>query len=60
MIEFIKSKTPIQICDIGASPKDKTEFIEELFMNTNSTIVGFEPNNDEFEKLEKFEILEFF
>ena len=53
MIEFIKSKTPIQICDIGASPKDKTEFIEELFMNTNSTIGGFEPNNDEFEKLEK-------
>ena len=32
MIEFIKSKTPIQICDIGASSKDKTEFIEELFI----------------------------
>ena len=26
MIEFIKTKTPIQICDIGASSKDKTKF----------------------------------
>ena len=53
MIEFIKTKTPIQICDIGASSKDKTKFLEELFINTNSTLIGFEPNNDEFEKLEK-------
>lgn len=53
MIKFIETKTPIKICDIGASPKDKTKFIEELFISTNSTLIGFEPNNDEFEKLEK-------
>lgn len=53
MIKFIENKTPIKICDIGASPKDKTKFIEELFISTNSTLIGFEPNNDEFEKLEK-------
>ena len=53
MIKFIENKTPIKICDIGASPKDKTKFIEELFNSTNSTLIGFEPNNDEFEKLEK-------
>ena len=29
MIEFIKTKTPIQICDIGASSKDKTKFLNE-------------------------------
>ena len=50
MIKFIETKTPIKICDIGASPKDKTKFIEELFISTNSTLIGFEPNNDEFEK----------
>ena len=53
MIKFIETETPIQICDIGASPKDKTKFLEELFMSTNSTLIGFEPNNNEFEKLEK-------
>ena len=53
MIDFIKSKNPIQICDIGASPVDKTDFIEELLMNTNSNLIGFEPNNNEFEKLDK-------
>ena len=30
MIEFIKTKTPIQICDIGASSKDKTKFLEDF------------------------------
>lgn len=53
MINFIKSETPIQICDIGASPIDKTDFIDELFINTNSKLIGFEPNNDEFQKLDK-------
>ena len=53
MINFIESKTPIQICDIGASPVDKTDFIEELLMNTNSKLIGFEPNNIEFKKLNK-------
>ncbi len=53
MINFIKPETPIQICDIGASPVDKTDFIEELLMNTNSKLIGFEPNKNEFQKLDK-------
>ena len=53
MINFIKSKTPINICDIGASPIDNTDFIETLFNNCNSKIIGFEPNIDEFKKLER-------
>ncbi len=53
MINFIKNETPIIICDIGASPIDKTDFIDELFNNTKSKIIGFEPNKDEFIKLEK-------
>ena len=53
MIDFIKSKTPINICDIGASPIDKTDFIQTLFDNCNSKIIGFEPNIDEFKKLER-------
>ena len=50
-MEFIKTETPIQICDIGASPIDKTDFIEELLINSNSKLIGFEPNSVEFEKL---------
>ena len=53
MINFIKSKTPINICDIGASPIDKTDFIQTLFDNCNSKIIGFEPNIHEFKKLER-------
>jgi len=53
MINFIQTETPIQICDIGASPIDKTDFIEELLINTNSKLIGFEPNDDEFQKLDK-------
>ena len=53
MINFIKIKTPINICDIGASPIDKTDFIQTLFDNCNSKIIGFEPNIDEFKKLER-------
>ena len=53
MINFIKNNSPIIICDIGASPIDKTEYIDELFNNTNSKIIGFEPNEEEFNKLEK-------
>ena len=52
MIKFIKNTTPISICDIGASPIDKTDFIENLFENCDSEIIGFEPNIDEFKKLE--------
>ena len=53
MINFIKNNSPIIICDIGAAPIDKTEFIDELFNNTNSKLIGFEPNEEEFNKLEK-------
>ena len=53
MINFIKNNSPIIICDIGASPIDKTEYIDELFNNTNSKLIGFEPNEEEFNKLEK-------
>jgi len=53
MINFIKIKTPINVCDIGASPIDKTDFIQTLFDNCNSKIIGFEPNIDEFKKLER-------
>ena len=51
MFDFIKNNTPLIICDIGASPVDKTDFIDELFNNTNSKIIGFEPNNQEYNRL---------
>jgi len=50
-MEFIKTINPIEICDIGASPIDKTKFIDNLMDNTNSYLYGFEPNKDEFIKL---------
>ncbi len=52
-MEFIKTKTPIQICDVGASPIDKTEFIDNLINNVDSYLYGFEPNKEEFSKLNK-------
>lgn len=39
------------ICDIGAATSDKTDFIDNLFNNTDSKLIGFEPNPDEFKKL---------
>ena len=53
MLDFIKGETPLIICDVGASPIDKTEFIDDLFNNTNSQLIGFEPNKVEFEKIDK-------
>ena len=53
MIDFLKINNPIQICDIGASPIDETDFIEELLDNTDSRLIGFEPNENEFQKLDK-------
>ena len=50
-MDFIKNLEPIIICDIGASQFTETDFIDDLFNNTNSKIVGFEPNNLEFQKL---------
>ena len=59
-MKFIQTTTPIQVCDIGASPVDKTEFIEILLDKTNSNIIGFEPNKDEFIKLEQSSKKKFF
>ena len=39
-MDFIKNLEPIVICDIGASPINKTEFIDKLFTNSNSKIIG--------------------
>ena len=51
-MDFIKDYSDINICDIGASPCDRTPFIDVLLENTNSKITGFEPNIEEFKKLE--------
>ena len=53
MIDFIQNTDPICICDIGASPIDKTDFINDLYENSNCKIIGFEPNIEEFKNLEK-------
>jgi len=52
-MKFINNNSEIVVCDIGASPIDKTDFIQTLFDNCNSKIIGFEPNIDEFKKLER-------
>ena len=52
-MEFIKNYSTINICDIGSSSCEPTEFIEKLLENTKSKIVGFEPNIDEYKKLKK-------
>ena len=51
-MKFIKNISPIIICDIGSSRVDETVFLDNLFKNTNSKLIGFEPNIDEFKKLE--------
>ena len=51
MLDFINNNSPLVICDIGASPIDKTKFIDELFNETFSQIIGFEPNKKEYDKL---------
>ena len=50
-MKFIKNNSEIIVCDIGASPCDATEHIEELLNNTKSFLYGFEPNEEEFNKL---------
>ncbi len=52
-MKFLKNKNPIKICDIGASAIDKTDFIDNLIDNTDCELIGFEPNQSEFEKLDK-------
>jgi FkbM family methyltransferase len=56
MLNFLNLKDPISICDIGAktgdgNDADNTIFIEDLINNSNSILYGFEPNEDEFKKL---------
>jgi len=56
MLNFIKTETPITICDIGAksgvgNDVDNTFFIDNLINNTNCNLYGFEPNKKEFDKL---------
>ena len=55
MLRIINTKEPIVVCDIGASPVDATPFIDDLINNTNSILYGFEPNEDEFKKLNQTE-----
>ena len=50
-MKFIKNDSKIIVCDIGASPCDPTEHLEELLNNTESFLYGFEPNEEEFNKL---------
>ncbi len=59
-MKFINNKKKIFVCDIGASPCDPTEHIESLLENTNSFLYGFEPNEEEFKKLEIVENKKFF
>ena len=60
MLGIINTKEPIVVCDIGASPVDATPFIDDLINNTNSILYGFEPNEDEFKKLNKTEKKKYF
>ena len=60
MLGIINTKEPIGVCDIGASPCDATPFIDDLINNTNSILYGFEPNEDEFKKLNQTERKKYF
>ena len=59
-MKFINNNSEIVICDIGASPCDATEYLEVLLKNTKSFLYGFEPNEQEFNKLTKRDNKEFF
>ena len=54
-MNFIKNESKIYICDIGASPCDPTEHLEDLLKNTDSFLYGFEPSEKEFNKLKQSE-----
>ena len=54
-MNFIKNESKIYICDIGASPCDPTEHLEDLLKNTDSFLFGFEPSEKEFDKLKQSE-----
>ena len=49
--KLITNETPLVICDIGASSVDPTAFIDELIKNVDCFLYGFEPNEEEFIKL---------
>ena len=56
MLGIINTKKPIVVCDIGAAEVDTHQnFINNLFNNTNCIRYGFEPNKDEYSKLEQTE-----
>lgn len=60
--KIINPKEPIVICDIGASSIDTNIWtsIDDLMNNTNSILYGFEPNQDEFSKLNQTEKKKYF
>jgi len=60
VLKIINPKEPIVVCDIGASPIDPTPSIEDLINNTNSILYGFEPNDDEFNKLKQSDKKKYF
>ena len=60
MFKIINTKEPIIVCDIGASPVEPTSFIDDLINNTNAILYGFEPNEDEFKKLNQTERKKYF
>ena len=55
-MRFISNNSEILVCDIGASPCDPTNHIEDLLSNTKSFLYGFEPNKDEYDKLKSLEL----
>jgi FkbM family methyltransferase len=58
--KLITNETPLVICDIGASPVDPTPFIDELLKNVECFLYGFEPNEEEFKKLNSTDKKEYF
>jgi len=60
VLEIINPKEPIVVCDIGASDIDPSPSIEDLINNTNAILYGFEPNEDEFNKLKQSERKKYF
>jgi len=57
---IINNETPLVICDIGASSVDPTTFIDELIKNVDCFLYGFEPNEEEFIKLNSTNKKEYF
>jgi len=51
-MKFIKEIIDINICDIGAGDSEEVPFLKNITDNCNVHITGFEPNPDQFNKLE--------